>query len=243
VSLPEIKGFLETSFVDWAGRVAAVVFLPRCNFRCPYCHNHALVRCPESLRTFAWEEVLERLEAMRGWVDGVCVTGGEPTVHEGLPELLRELAGLGWPGKLDTNGSRPEVLEGLLASGTLEAASVDVKAPLEHIPYRRNAGPGADPGLVLRSLELLAGAGIAVEARTTVHPALLSRGEVLRLAEQVGAVLGRCGAEGRFTLQRCRVEDTLDPALRDEPPLDPEEFEHWAQAARGCFVAAGGSRA
>ncbi len=243
MSLPEIKGFLETSFVDWAGRVAAVVFLPRCNFCCPYCHNHALVRCPESLRTFGLEEVLDRLEAMRGWVDGVCVTGGEPTVHGGLPELLREFSGRRWPVKLDTNGSRPEVLEGLLASGALEAASVDVKAPLESIPYRRNAGPGADPAAVLRSLELLAGSGIPVEARTTVHPALLSRSEVLRLAGQVGAVLGRCGGEGRLTLQRCRVEDTLDPALRDEAPLDPEAFEDWTREAGSRFATARGSEA
>lgn len=238
MGLPEIKGFLETSFVDWPGRVAAVLFLPRCNFRCPYCHNHVLVRCPEALRTFPVGEVLDRLEAMRGWVDGVCVTGGEPTVHEGLPDLLVELVGRGWAVKLDTNGSRPEVLEALLAAGRLAAAAVDVKAPLEPIPYRRNAGPGADPAAVLRSLGLLGRSGLPVEARTTVHPALLTRSEVLRLAEQAGTALRPGGSGARFRLQRCRVEETLDPALGEETPLDPEVFEEWAREAGERFAAA-----
>lgn len=233
--LPPIKGFLETSFVDWPGRVAAVLFLPGCNFCCPYCHNHALVRCPESLRTFPWEDVVARLETLRGWVDGVCVTGGEPTIHEGLPALVDALHARGWDVKLDTNGSRPQVVEALVRRGRLGAASVDVKAPFEPIPYRRNAGPGADPDAVARTLAVLSQTGVFVEARTTVHPALLSRDEVVRLAEQAGAVLRHAAGQARFTLQRCRVEQTLDPGLREHPALTPEVFEAWARDARARF--------
>jgi pyruvate formate lyase activating enzyme len=117
--LPAVKGFIETSFVDWAGKVASVVFLPRCNFSCPYCHNHRLVSYPESYRTFALEEVLERMEGLRGWVDGVTVTGGEPTIHRELPKFLKIFRERGWELKLDTNGSNPAMLEELISLGLL----------------------------------------------------------------------------------------------------------------------------
>ncbi len=234
-------GFLETSFVDWPGRVAAVVFLPRCNYRCPYCHNHPVVLAPESLVSWDPEGVLGRVGELREWLDGVCVTGGEPTLHRELPALLAGLRARGLPVKLDTNGSRPEVLEALLARGLLDAVALDVKAPLEPLPYRRNGGPGAEPDAVRRSLALLAGAEVDLEVRTTVHPALLSRAELGRLAETAGALLAgpRRGAT-RFTVQRCRAEETLDPGLKDRPGLPPDAFDAWAREAREAFWGARG---
>ncbi|MDW7709124.1 MAG: anaerobic ribonucleoside-triphosphate reductase activating protein [Deferrisomatales bacterium] len=240
--VPELKGFLELSFVDWPGRVTAVVFLPRCNFRCPYCHNHPLVLAPEQVATVPLEAVLARLDALRGWVDGVCVTGGEPTLEPRLPELLAVFRSRGLGVKLDTNGSRPAVLASLLAGGLLESVALDVKAPLEPIPYRRNAGAGADPAQVATSLELLARAEIPLEVRTTVHPSLLSQEEVRRLAAQVGAACavrrGPAAEPVRFTLQRCRGEDLLDGRLKALPPLPPEVFQEWEREARFAFTAA-----
>jgi pyruvate formate lyase activating enzyme len=237
--LPEIKGFLDTSFVDWPGKVAATVFLPRCNFRCPYCHNHRLVLAPETFETWPLQAVLERLEGFRGWLDGVCVTGGEPTVHEGLTLLLAALQDRGWAVKLDTNGARPEVLSGLLTAELIDAVSLDIKAPLEAIPYRRNAGPGADPEAVRASLAHLAVSGLHVQVRTTVHPALLSRQELLRLAQEVARVFirarGREIGAVRFTPQRCKVDDPLDVGLRDRRPLDPSTFDSWAREAGEVF--------
>ena len=224
----DVKGFLETSFVDWPGKVASVVFLPRCNYRCPYCHNHRLVTDPESYVSWPLDNVLQRLSSLRDWVDGVCVTGGEPTLHGGLAEMLRRLRREHWRIKLDTNGSRPRVIRELVEEGLLDAVSLDVKAPLEPIPYRRNGGEGANPAPVRETLDILADAGLPVEVRTTVHPRLLSREEVLRLVEQVGGVLG--GAMS-FKLQRCRTEETLDRALADTEPLDQETFDAWSAEA------------
>ena len=239
MDVPEIKGFLEASFVDWPGKVASTVFLPRCNLRCPYCHNHRLVLVPETLETWPLETVLERLEGFRGWVDGLCVTGGEPTVHAGLGRLLSMLRDRGWAVKLDTNGSKPDVLSALLGAELVGAVSVDVKAPLEPIPYRRNAGPGADPEAVRESLAHLAVSGLPVQIRTTVHPALLSRGELVRLAVEVAGLFvrarGREVGAVRFTPQRCRVEDPLDSLLRERTALDPATFESWAGEAREAF--------
>lgn len=241
MNLPELKGFLDTSFVDWPGKMAAVVFLPGCNFRCPYCHNHQLVLEPGSLGTWEARHVLDRLETLRGWVDGVCVTGGEPTLHPGLSGLLELFRSAGWGVKLDTNGSRPAVLRALLEQGLLDAVAVDVKAPLEPIPYRRNAGAGADPDAVRESLRLLAAHDGWVDVRSTVHPRLLSRDELERLGRQVGEIF-RGHGRVRFTPQRGRVDDPLDPSLREAPPLEPAAFEAWAEAAREQFRCAAAPR-
>jgi pyruvate formate lyase activating enzyme len=94
-SFPPIKGFLETSLIDWPGCVCAVVFLPYCNLRCPYCHNHQLVLKPDTLDTLPLDSVLERLTSLDEWVDGICVTGGEPTIHRGLPAMLEAIQAAG----------------------------------------------------------------------------------------------------------------------------------------------------
>lgn len=238
--LPPIKGFLETSFVDWPGKIASVVFLPGCNFRCPYCHNHRLVTDAESFASWELPRILSRLEELKGWIDGVCVTGGEPTLHEGLPELLSAFREGGMLVKLDTNGSRPRVLRELLQADLVQAVALDLKAPLEPLPYRRNTGKGADPEAVQESLEILGAWGGAAEVRTTVHPDLLSLDELCRLAAEVGRTLG---ASSRFTPQRCRVEEALDSALRSRPAQSLEEFAEWSRIARQALQAARGSSA
>ncbi|MBI5444653.1 MAG: anaerobic ribonucleoside-triphosphate reductase activating protein [Deltaproteobacteria bacterium] len=230
-TLPPIKGFIESSFLDWPGRVAAVAFLPGCNFRCPYCHNHKLVLEPENFETWPLDGILAKLGDYEGWIDGVCVTGGEPTIQAGLPDLLGELKSRGLAVKLDTNASRPQVLETLLQAHLLDAVAVDVKAPLEPVPYRRNAGQGSDPEAVRESLQLLNASKIEVALRTTVHPALLSLEECVRLADQTRRLVPRA----KLTLQRGRVENVLDPALAEKAPLSAEEFGEWVRrvASRG----------
>ena len=91
----EIKGFIETSFLDWPGKICAVLFLPSCNLRCPFCHNHILAWHPEQLPAYPWEHIEQRLKALRTWLDGICITGGEPTLHSDLPELLGRIHNLG----------------------------------------------------------------------------------------------------------------------------------------------------
>ncbi|MDF1555443.1 MAG: anaerobic ribonucleoside-triphosphate reductase activating protein [Deferrisomatales bacterium] len=239
MGLPPIKGFLETSFIDWPGQVAAVVFLPGCNFRCPYCHNHGLVLHPEEYQSWSLEGILLHLDKYRSWVDGVCVSGGEPTGHAGLPELLRQLRAAGWATKLDTNGSRPEVLRLLLDEGLLDAVALDLKAPLEAIPYRRNSGWNGDPQRVAESLELALAAGLSLQVRTTVHPNLLGLAELERLAADLGErVRWQRGAGGegvRFTVQRCRVEEVLDNSLPGQPGLDVEAFAAWQEQAMTAY--------
>jgi pyruvate formate lyase activating enzyme len=218
----EIKGFIETSFVDWKDKMASVIFLPNCNYRCPYCHNHRLVTDSHELTSWPVAVIFERLEKLRGWIDGVCITGGEPTLSPALFPLLKELKSKNWPVKIDTNGSKPEIIEKLIEEDLVDAFSVDVKAPLEDIAYRRNAGSGANPELVRQSLLLIANAKIDVELRTTVHPDLLSLEEIKRIALDVKTIFGPSKS---LKLQQCRVDFTLDPKLSKTKTFTVREID------------------
>jgi pyruvate formate lyase activating enzyme len=205
--------------LEWRGRVASAVFLPGCNFRCPYCHNHGLVLKPDEYEALPLEAVLGRLEELRKWNDGVVVSGGEPTLHPGLPKLVAKLRAEGWPVKLDTNGTKPEVLAGLLELHMLDAVSMDIKAPINPVAYRRNSGVAADLEAVTTSVELLAASGIDVEFRTTVTPGLLDDREVREIRELVRSH----GESLRYKVQAYNPTDPLDPALCTTAPGNPVE--------------------
>jgi pyruvate formate lyase activating enzyme len=218
--MPGIKGVLETSFLDWRGRVCAVLFLGGCNFRCPFCHNHSLVLAPDSCDTLVFREVEQRLAAFRQWLGGICISGGEPTLDPELPDMIRFLKGRGWKVKLDTNGSRPEVLTGLLGNGLLDAVAMDVKAPLIPEKYAACAGLPVDLDQVRQSIRLLTGSGIDHEFRMTVLPRYHSREDIVEWAASLGQ--GRA----RLTLQNFNPRTTLDPRLQQEKGFGPDEFEN-----------------
>ena len=220
-----IKGYLETSFSDWPGKVASVLFLPSCNFRCPYCHNHELVLHPEKYSNFPWKVILEGLQKRKEWIDGVCLTGGEPTLHPWLPSLIRELKsarGLTLTGeplsiKLDTNGSHPGVLEKLLGEGLLDSVAMDLKGPLQAGRYSALTGIALGEGQmegIQASIRILLRARVDTEFRTTLIPGLLAEEEIYALAGQIQ------GAR-RYTLQNFNPRETLDKSLRELAPLDP----------------------
>ncbi len=213
----EIKGFLETSFVDWPGKICSVLFLPYCNFRCPYCHNHPLVFHPEKYPTIPLREILEHLQPLREWIDGVCVTGGEPTLHFDLPRLIHEIKQQGFLIKLDTNGSNPKMLESLLETKSVDFVSMDVKAPLDPFRYRRATGTSVDIQLILKSIEILKASQVEYEFRMTVVPGLHQEDDIKLLSKQLRA--GR-----RFVLQNFNPENPLDPNLKNIRPYDPKRL-------------------
>jgi len=220
-----IKGFVEASFSDWSGKVVSVLFLPSCNLRCPFCHNHELVRRPEGYDDFPWGAILESLRRRKGWIDGVCLSGGEPTLHPWLSPLIRELkskrdltsSGEPLAIKLDTNGTHPEVLENLLRQGLLDYVAMDLKSPLEADRYSALTGvpfSGERLERVRASVQLLLRGNVDYEFRTTVVPCLLEEEEIYAIAR------GIRGA-ARYTLQNFNPRETLDPRLREAAPLEP----------------------
>ncbi len=211
----EIKGFLETSFLDWPGKLCSVLFLPQCNLRCPYCHNHSLVLHPEEHPPISLEHVLDRLEAFGNWIDGVCVTGGEPTLHFDLPFLIAKIKGHGFPVKLDTNGSNPKMLEDLIEARQIDFVSMDVKAPLDPFSYRRSAGLAINLSLILRSIELLKRGNVEYQFRMTVVPGLHSIDDVHRVGRQLKA-------GPRIALQNFNPENPMDSSLKEVRPYDAD---------------------
>jgi pyruvate formate lyase activating enzyme len=211
----EIKGFLETSFLDWPGKICSVLFLPGCNFRCPYCHNHPLVLHPGQFASISLDEIFRRIKSFKDWIDGVCLTGGEPTLHADLPLLVHHIKERGFPVKLDTNGSNPRMLETLIDRGELDFIAMDVKAPLDSFSYRRSTGLSIDLGLISKSIEILKRGKVEYQFRMTVVPQLHSEEEIRSLGRQLKA--GR-----RMILQNFNPENPLDPLFKKTVPFDPK---------------------
>lgn len=207
----EIKGFIETSLVDWDGMVSCVLFLPGCNFRCPFCYNHVLARQPEKLEGVPWDRVERYLLDKRDWIDGVVVTGGEPTIYRELMPLLAKIQNLEFKIKLDTNGYRPEVLEGLFSDHLVDYVAMDVKAPLDD-SYSKAAGVEVDAALIRRSLGLIMSSGLPYEFRTTVVPGF----HTVESMESIGQALR--GAK-KWAIQQFVPAQADDPALRLLTPL------------------------
>ena len=129
--MPRIAGFNRTSLLDWDGCVTAVIYLPSCNFRCPFCHNRELVLTPEVYEDVPLEFVEDYISENREFLDGIVITGGEPTIHRDLPELVKRIKALGMKVKLDTNGTNPEMLKDLIDAGLIDYVAMDLKAPLD----------------------------------------------------------------------------------------------------------------
>lgn len=230
--LPPIKGFVPSSMLDWEGKIASVVFLPGCNFRCGYCHAGALVASPEELETIPNEIVMEHLAENEGWIDGIVISGGEPTLHDGLTDLCEQYRKAGAGVKLDTNGSRPETVEHLINSGLVDFVSMDVKAPFDE-RYLVATGIECEPDAIRRSAEAVIVSGIEHEFRTTVCPTVSSRRDILDIARSLD------GAKA-YVLQPFRPVGCLDKAFEDIEPLRLPELREWAKAAAqfvpGCRV-------
>ncbi|HIR92342.1 MAG TPA: anaerobic ribonucleoside-triphosphate reductase activating protein [Candidatus Egerieimonas intestinavium] len=197
----KIHGFQSLTLLDYPGKVACTVFLGGCNFRCPFCQNTGLVLAPEREAVVPMEEVMGVLRKRRGMLDGVCITGGEPTLTSDLREFILRVRELGYLVKLDTNGYRPEVLENLLAEGLLDYVAMDIKSSPEN--YARVAGlPGLDLQRIRHSVELLMGAGVDYEFRTTVAQGLHTREDI----EAIGRWLQGCR---RYFLQNYRESEQV----------------------------------
>lgn len=231
--LPQIKGFVQNTLIDWPGRIASIVFLPGCNFRCPFCHAAHLVVRPNELESIPFDSIRDYLRERREWVEGVIISGGEPTTSVGLPALVEAIDKMGFPVKLDTNGSNPEIVESLVKGGALRAVSMDVKAPLDE-RYNRLAGVEVDLDAIRRSIDfLLSGAVAQYEFRTTVPPGLLDAEAIVGIARSIE------GAQA-YVLQNFQPVDCIDPEMTRLKPLDLEELKRFAERAgpyiKRCWV-------
>ena len=198
------SGFFKSDLVNYPGYVASTVFTCGCNFRCPYCHNPEFVikGSDETYfgETYTEEEILQHLQKRKGFLDALVVSGGEPTLHNDLAPFLGKVKAMGLRIKLDSNGSRPEVLKSLIDEGLLDYVAMDLKAPLEK--YHK---VGFDnPELIEESIKLLKTSKIGHEFRTTCPKGFFEEGDFKKMAELVGT--------SAWYLQTFNPAKTLDPA-------------------------------
>jgi pyruvate formate lyase activating enzyme len=177
-----LAGFQKNSFIDFPGKIGCVLFTTGCNFACPYCHNADLARgeYPARIESSA---VMDFLKSRRGLLDGVVISGGEPTLNPGLFDLCRAVKSLGYPVKLDTNGSRPEIIRQLLRRHLVDFIAMDIKAPLnEYHPF----SPDPEiPGKLKKSVRLIMDAAPAYEFRTTCAAPFVNAKAIRTIAESI----------------------------------------------------------
>jgi pyruvate formate lyase activating enzyme len=211
------------SLSDFPGRLATTVFTVGCNFACPYCHNPELVTAMADTPQLNEEAFFAFLERRRGKLNGVCITGGEPTLHADLAGFVDRIRALGYAVKLDTNGSNPEMLGHLLETSSLDYVAMDVKAP----PSRYSDVTGNPYALALAeiSIRLLAERDTVHEYRTTILPLLFSEVDIDNIARMLPP-------GSRYVIQNFVPTKTLDPNLVHARGFEPGDLETIADRTR-----------
>ena len=162
-----ILGLQKTTLLDYPGKVASTIFTGGCNFKCPYCHNRDLVFPPNDAIAYSEEEILNHLITKKKVLDGVCITGGEPTLHADLPDFISKIKDLGLLVKLDSNGTNPKMLKELVRNGLIDYVAMDIKHSKEHYNSIANMQT-FDLNPIIESVEFLKEGHVDYEFRTTV---------------------------------------------------------------------------
>ena len=218
----QIHGLQKLTLVDYPGRVAAILFTGACNFRCPFCQNSSLVLHPGTEPVISDDEIFQYLRKRRKMLDGVVVTGGEPTVQPDLLDYLGRLKGEGYAVKLDTNGYRPDVMAEAVERGLVDYIAMDVKNSLGR--YGATAGvPDLDVSRIEQSISYLLEGHVPYEFRTTVGHELHSDDDFVDIGRM-------CAGASAFFLQT--FSDSGDIIGENLTPPSPEDMERYIRILR-----------
>lgn len=202
-----IGGLLKYSLIDYPPHISCVIFTAGCNFRCPYCHNPELAVTGADTRHLSRNHVMDFLATRKKYLDGAVISGGEPTLHPDLAGFCADLKSMGFLVKLDTNGSRPEVIRELVKNSLVDYLAMDIKTDPEL--YNQYIAVQADAAALRSSVQIIIESGLAHEFRTTcVHP-LITRETLKSIAELVA------GAD-LHAFQHVQNKNVLDPSFFDE---------------------------
>ena len=200
-----VKGLMKTSLIDFPGNIAAVIFTAGCNMRCPFCHNAKLVLNSKELKKYNEEEIFSFLKTRKHLIDGVCITGGEPTLYKDLPDYIRKIRAMGLKVKLDSNGTNPQMLKYLFDEKLIEYIAMDIK----HTPDKYIVAAGADTPMtkIKESIKLIRESGVDYEFRTTILPEIHSKKDII----EIGKWLSGCM---QYSIQNfVPNEDMFNPNL------------------------------
>lgn len=209
-----IGGLQKSSLIDYPECLSAIIFTQGCNFRCPYCHNPELILERKCALT-STRSVLNFLQKRVGKLDGIVITGGEPTLQKHLPEFIKQVKDMGFKVKLDTNGTNPDMLKRLINEKLIDYVAMDIKAPIEK--YSQITCTKVNTKDVLKSIEILKSSNIAYEFRTTVVKSQLFPEDFEQIAQMIE------GCE-KYYLQRFVPTKTLDEAFLAKNTYSDKNF-------------------
>ncbi len=191
----KIAGLQKLTLLDFPGKVACTVFTEGCNFRCPFCHNASLVTHTGETEGYSVEYILDFLKKRQGIIEGVCISGGEPTLMPGLEEFIRSVKDLGFAVKLDTNGTRPEILRHLVNEGLIDYVAMDIKNSREKYALTSGLDENFDISKIEESASYLMSGAVDFEFRTTVVDPLHDTDDFQHIGEWLSG-------DERFFLQK-----------------------------------------
>ncbi|MDR3274312.1 MAG: anaerobic ribonucleoside-triphosphate reductase activating protein [Puniceicoccales bacterium] len=200
-----IGGLQKVSLIDFPGKIASVVFTQACNFRCPFCHNATLVDRRQFGPTLSEDEIFGYLSTRKEQIEGVVISGGEPTLQSDLKQFMCKVKDLGFRTKLDTNGTKPDVVAELINLNLADFIAMDIKHDFAR--YDLACGVQARIEDIIRSIDLLKTCGVDYEFRTTIVPGIHSRNDVVSIAKNIG------GAK-KFVIQEFVPDHAMDNNLR-----------------------------
>lgn len=212
-----LAGFQKLSLVDYPGHLSSIVFTQGCNFRCGYCHNPELIATENRFHCDE-EDILSHLEKRKDFIEGVVITGGEPTIHEDLPVFIEKIRKSGKRVKLDTNGSNPDLLEQLVAARAVDYVALDVKTSFAK--YFLIAQSDDMPEKVIRSINIVMNSGLPYEMRTTCVPGIVNESDLLEIGKAIK------GAE-KWCLQQFHSLVTLEAGFGKIVPYDRATLENF----------------
>jgi len=204
-----IGGLQKLTLVDYPNKIAATVFLTGCNFKCGFCHNPSLVNFEKDEGQISETNFFNFLKTKQGLIDGICITGGEPTINANLPEFIKKIRNLNFSIKLDTNGNNPKMLEELIENKLLNFVAMDIKTSPEK--YERAINTKINIENIKKSVEMIKKSGIDYEFRTTVVPGIVDKEDI----EKIGKWLK--GAK-KYVLQQFRNQKVLNKEFEKVVP-------------------------
>lgn len=220
-----IRAMIETSLIDWDGKLTTVLFFDKCNFMCPFCQNWELILHPEKFPVMQWPEIEKKLTAKKGWIDGVVLTGGEPLVYEDeVADIATNAKALGFLIKLDTNGAYPRKMQKLIDKKMLDYVALDIKAPLNE-KYSLATGRKVNVEIIKESLDILRKNKVDYELRTTCVPGLID----VEAIQSIGALIK--GAK-RWFLQQYVPTNAYKEEYQTLRQLKEPEIDELLQIAR-----------
>jgi pyruvate formate lyase activating enzyme len=220
-----IGGYQKLTLIDYPGKIASTVFTVGCSFRCPFCHNPELVISP-GIKNGLEKEFFEFLKKRKGKLEGVCITGGEPTIQSDIVVFIKKIKKLGYFVKLDTNGSRPDVIRNIIREKSVDFIAMDIKdAPQK---YKKTSGGRADLERIKLSVDMIMNSGIDYEFRTTVVPGIHKEEDFDGISSWIK------GAKSYY-LQIYREIKILDPGLKEITKGKMINIDSIAKKIKGNF--------